>query len=141
MGFAPPRWSKNLFRTLRTFAAPEPQRSSNQGCNRPHGQSWGRSGGAFFQSSYRFLGLPRVRPCPTVWGRASGVCARGTTVIRLHALQSRFIPDGAGMSLPFPHRAHLSPGCGVVDSAGLFMTGKLSHAGPAGNNRRVMRFH
>ena len=66
---------------------------------------------------------------------ASCFCAWGSTVIRLHAWQSKFIPDGEGTSAPSPQSGQRSPGLAVGDSACWFTPGRLSHGDPAGNNR------
>jgi hypothetical protein len=93
-------------------------------------QRWGRT-----SALLSLLCLPRVRPIPAPSGRSSGLCARGSTAIRLHAWQSSFIPDGEGTSTPSPQSGQRSPGLAVVDSACWLMPGKLSQPGPAGNER------
>lgn len=112
-------------RKLRAKAGIAPWRKVSGGAQR-----WG-----VFPFYNRFLGLPRVRPDPGASVRLSGLCAWGSTVIRLHAWQSKFILDGEGTSAPLPQRGQRSPGLVVGDSVRWLMPGKLSHPSPAGDNR------
>ncbi len=99
-----PPWRSKGRKLQHYPAAPEPRVSARQEIMQLPGQSQrGKEAMRIFRFSTASLGLPGVRSCPAAPGRTSDLCAWSSTVIRVHAGQSRFTPDGECTSAPSPH--------------------------------------